>query len=71
MDDAGHITLNRQRMDLPQLKQSLAALKASDADVSVVVRGAANVDYQKVISVLDLLQVLDITKVGLATETTP
>ena len=71
VDDAGHFSLNQKSMDLPELKQSLAALKASDADASVVVKGAANVDYQKVISVLDVLQTLDITKVGLATETTP
>jgi biopolymer transport protein ExbD len=71
VDDAGKITLNQEPMDLPRLKQSLAALKAADADLSVVVRGAASVDYQKVISVLDILQVLEITKVGLATETAP
>jgi biopolymer transport protein ExbD len=29
------------------------------------------VDYQNMINVLDVLQQLDITKVGLATETTP
>jgi biopolymer transport protein ExbD len=32
-------------------------------------RGAADVDYQRVISVLDALQQADITKTGLATET--
>ncbi len=46
-------------------------MKASDPDTSVVVRGAADVDYQRVISVLDALQQADITKVGLATETGP
>ena len=71
VDNAGQITLNQQPMELPQLKQVLAAMKTNDADTSVVVRGAADVDYQKVISVLDILQVVDITKVGLATETTP
>jgi biopolymer transport protein ExbD len=34
-----------------------------------VVNGADNVDYQNMINVLDVLQQLDITKVGLATET--
>ena len=48
-----------------------AAMKAKDAETTVVVRGAANVDYQRVISVLDALQQAEITKVGLATETTP
>jgi biopolymer transport protein ExbD len=56
-------------MELPALKQTLVALKAGDPDTSVVVRGSADVDYQRVVSVLDILQQADITKVGLATET--
>ena len=71
VDTAGHITLNDQRVELPALKQTLVALKASDPETSVVVRGAADVDYQRVISVLDVLQQADVTKVGLATETGP
>jgi biopolymer transport protein ExbD len=35
----------------------------------VVVRGAGEVDYQRVIDVLDVFHQLQITKVGLATET--
>ncbi len=34
----------------------------------MVVKGADDVDYQNMINVLDVLQRLDITKVGLATE---
>ena len=69
VDVEGGITLNGQKMELPALKQSLFAMKASDPETSVVVKGAAEVDYQGVIRVLDLLQQADITKVGLATET--
>jgi biopolymer transport protein ExbD len=36
--------------------------------LSVVVKGADDVNYQNMISVLDVLRQLDITKVGLATE---
>jgi biopolymer transport protein ExbD len=71
VDAAGHVLLNDQVMELPALRQSLASLKAGDPEASVVVRGAAEVDYQHVIGVLDILQQLDITKVGLATETAP
>jgi len=46
-------------------------MKAGDQGLSVVVKGADDVDYQNMINVLDVLQQLDITKVGLATETTP
>jgi Biopolymer transport protein len=63
--------LNDRAFELPDLKQTLIAMKNSDPETSVVVRGAADVDYQRVISVLDILQQVDITKVGLATETSP
>ena len=69
VDAAGKITFNDKPIELPGLKQSLVALKTADPDTSVVVRGSAEVDYQRVIGVLDVLQQADITKVGLATET--
>ena len=68
---AGQVTFNEQPMEISGLKQTLFNLRASDKDASVVVLGAADVDYQKVISVLDLIQQADITKVGLATITAP
>jgi biopolymer transport protein ExbD len=70
VDAAGKITLNDRVMELPGLKQTLVAMKASDPETTVVVRGSADVDYQRVVGVLDVLQQADITKVGLATETT-
>jgi biopolymer transport protein ExbD len=69
VEASGRISLNDQPMELPALKESLVAMRASDRDTTVVVRGAADVDYQRVINVLDALQQADITKVGLATET--
>ena len=69
VDAQGQIALNSQIVTLPALRRDLQDLKASDPDLSVVVNGADEVDYQKMINVLDLLRQLDITKVGLATET--
>ena len=69
VDTAGHITLNDQPFELPALKQTLVAMHTSDPETTVVVKGAGEVDYQRVIGVLDALQQADITKVGLATET--
>jgi len=69
VETSGRITFNEQPIELPALKQTLVALKKDDPETGVVVRGAADVDYQRVISVLDILQQADITKVGLATET--
>jgi len=68
VDAAGQITLNDQPVTLPALKDDLQQLKSDNPDVSVVVKGDDNVDYQNMIGVLDILQQLDITKVGLATE---
>jgi biopolymer transport protein ExbD len=68
VNTAGKIFLNDAELALPALKQSLTQLKQKDPELAVVVRGATNVDYQNVISVLDVLQQVEITKVGLATE---
>ena len=70
VETSGRIALNDRTVELPNLKQTLVALKETDPDPTVVVRGSPDVDYQRVISVLDALQQTDITKVGLATETT-
>jgi biopolymer transport protein ExbD len=69
VETSGRVILNGQPIEVPALKNTLVAMKAADPETTVVVRGAADVDYQKVITVLDLLQQADITKVGLATET--
>jgi len=45
----------------------LLLAKAADPELGVVVEGADDVDYQNMINILDVLQQLDITKVGLAT----
>jgi len=69
VDAQGKISFNGQEMELPVLKTTLVALKASEPEATVVVKGSSDVDYQRVIGVLDALQLADITKVGLATET--
>jgi biopolymer transport protein ExbD len=68
VDAKGQITLNDEIVTASQLKDDLQQLKSDDPDLSVVVKGDDNVDYQNMVSVLDVLQQLDIIKVGLATE---
>jgi biopolymer transport protein ExbD len=68
LNAAGSITLNDEFVTVAQLKDKLAALKTANPDLAVVVKGADDVDYQHMVAVLDTLQQLDITKVGLATE---
>jgi biopolymer transport protein ExbD len=70
VNETGKIFLNDREMSLAQLKQTLAQMKTTDPETGVVVRGASDVDYQRIIEVLDIFRQLDITKVGLATDTT-
>jgi biopolymer transport protein ExbD len=65
---SGQVTLNGQNVTVAELKTDLQALKTTDPDLKVVVKGADDADYQFMVSVLDVLRQLDITKVGLATE---
>ena len=69
VDAKGQIFLNDEFVTIPQLKDKLEQLQSDNPDLSVVVKGADDVDYQNMIYVLDVLRQLDITKVGLATET--
>jgi biopolymer transport protein ExbD len=64
----GQITLNGQNVTGPELKADLQSLKTADPDLKVVVKGSDDADYQNMVSVLDVLRQLDITKVGLATQ---
>jgi biopolymer transport protein ExbD len=64
----GQITLNERNVTPAELKADLQVMKAADSDLKVVVKGSDEADYQNMVSVLDVLQQLDITKVGLATE---
>jgi biopolymer transport protein ExbD len=64
----GQITLDNAPVTPSQLKEKLTALKAAEPDLGVVVKGADDTDYQIMVSVLDTLRQLDITKMGMATE---
>ena len=68
VEASGQITLNEQKVTVPELKADLQTMKVSDPDLKVVVKGSDEADYQNMIYVLDVLRQLDITKVGLATE---
>ncbi len=69
VDDTGQAFLNDQAYTTAGLKQELARLKAEDPEnMAVVVKGSDEVAYQGMVNVLDVLQQLDITKVGLATQ---
>lgn len=53
---------------MAQLEVTLAAKKLSDPETIVVIQGADDVNSQRVVDVLDIVHKLQITKVGLATQ---
>ena len=65
---AGQITLNDAVVTVPQLKDRLQELKSENPDLAVVLKGSDEVEYQIMVSVMDTLRQLDITKMGLATD---
>jgi biopolymer transport protein ExbD len=70
VDGSGKVFLNMKEVDLISLQQLLVQLRAEDPDLSVVVRGDRKIQYQNIVSVLEVLQQANVTKVGLATEST-
>ena len=62
----GKIFLNDTAYTPVELKTELQRRKSANADLAVVVKASDEVDYQYMVNVLDILQQLDITKVGLA-----
>ncbi|HXC98106.1 MAG TPA: biopolymer transporter ExbD [Verrucomicrobiae bacterium] len=69
VDDTGQAFLNDVPYTTANLKAELSQLKAADPEnMAVVVKGSDEVAYQGMVNVLDILQQLDITKVGLATQ---
>jgi biopolymer transport protein ExbD len=64
----GTIFLDSFPVTLPELEMRLRALKAADPNLPVLVRGDEKISYKSVIEVLDLLQKLEITQLGLVTQ---
>jgi biopolymer transport protein ExbD len=64
----GDTFLNGEYVTMPDLRTKLEDIKATDPDPNVVLKGSDEVDYQHMVNVLDILQQLDITKVGLMTD---
>ncbi len=64
----GQIMLDLQPVTVAQLKDRLKVKKSENADLGVVVKGADDAEYQVMVSVLDTLRQLDITKMGMATD---
>jgi len=64
----GTIFLDSFPVTLSELETRLRGLKAADPSLPVLVRGDEKISYKNVIEVLDLLQRLEITQLGLVTQ---
>jgi biopolymer transport protein ExbD len=65
---AGTIFLDSFPVTLQELEGRLRQYKAADPNFPVVIRGDEKISYKNVIEVLDILQRLEITQLGLVTQ---
>jgi biopolymer transport protein ExbD len=65
---SGQIFLDAYPVTMTELESMLRAHRAADPNLPVIIKGDEQIYYQKVIDVLDLLQKLDITQMGLVTQ---
>lgn len=64
----GTIYLDTFVVSLGELETRLRQYKAANPQLPVVIKGDAQVQYQKVVEVLDLMARLEITQLGLVTQ---
>lgn len=64
------IRLESNSLSIEELRFQLARRKAGQPDLAVIVEGADTASYQAVVDVLEVLQQLEISQVGLATAVT-
>lgn len=67
VDNGGQIFLDAYPVSLAELEDRLRTEKALTPDFPVIVRGDAQVQYARVVEVLDLLRRIDLNQVGLVT----
>jgi biopolymer transport protein ExbD len=67
-DKSEVVRLNDEVVDPATLESRLAALKAADPNVAVVIRPDRSLPVQKLVTLMDALQRAEITKVGIATQ---
>ena len=64
----GQVYLDAYPVTMDELETRLRQFRAVDPNFPVVIKGDEKIYYQKVIDVLDLMQRLEITQLGLVTQ---
>jgi len=67
VQQGGGVLINGIGVSMAELESQLNAAKAKDAQFNVMIRGDANAPYAGVISVIDLVNRMEISNVGLVT----
>ena len=68
ISNEGKIKLNSEPMTEDQLANKLVEFRKENPDLNVIVRADAAIEFQKVVTVLDVLISARVAKFGLATE---
>ena len=68
IDRFSAIKFNNEPVDVETLSARLTALRAANPEVAVVIRPDRELPVQKLVSLMDVLQRAQITKVGIATK---
>lgn len=64
----GQLYLDAYPVTLAELETRLRQFKAVDPDFPVIIKGDAKIYYERVVEILDLMQELEITQMGLVTQ---
>ena len=67
VQQGGGVSINGAGVSMAELQSQLSAAKAADPKFSVMIKGDAKAPYAGVISVIDLVNTLQIENVGLVT----
>jgi biopolymer transport protein ExbD len=68
IDANGNLFLDTYPVSISELEQRLRQFKSVTPDLPVIIKGDAQIHYQKVIEVLDVVGRLEITQIGLVTQ---
>jgi biopolymer transport protein ExbD len=68
VDNQGTLKLNAETVSLAALESKLGAEKAKTPELPVIIRGDRQTQYQQIMNVLNICGRLDITQVGLVTQ---
>ena len=67
IDPSGQVFLDAYPVTMAELEDRLRTERATTPDFPVIVRGDAQVQYARVVEVLDLLRRLELAQIGLVT----